>query len=154
MPGCVTRIVRWQTLEERMCKLRLLMRFKIQHGLVDMVPGNILRPSDHRTRGGHRLYQPAAPQNVYKFSSYPEPSESWTQCQQVSLMSTTSKYSRPLWMTPLQPSLFDRNSPDTVYIVLVVNTEILQSAKTFDLRRDEQKKTPHRLDCMAVSVTK
>ena len=52
-PGCVTRMVRdlrWQTLEERRCKLRLLMLFKIQHGLVDMVPGNILQPSNRVTQ--------------------------------------------------------------------------------------------------------
>ena len=61
-PGCVNRIVHdlgWQTLEERRRRLRLTMLFKFQHGLTDVVPGHILRPNNRRTRGGHRLYQPA-----------------------------------------------------------------------------------------------
>ena len=79
-PGFVTKMIGdlgWQTLEDRRRNLRLIMLFKIQHGLVDMVPGDVLRCSDRRTRGAHRLYQPAASQNVYKFSFYPRTISQW-----------------------------------------------------------------------------
>ena len=79
-PSCVTKMVGdlgWQTLEDRRRNFHLIMLFKIQHGLVDMVPGDVLRQSDQRTRGAHRLYQPAASQNVYKFSFYPRTISQW-----------------------------------------------------------------------------
>lgn len=79
-PGCVTKMVEdlgWQTLEAKRCNLRLMMLFKIQHGLVDITPGDVLRRHDRRTRGAHRLYQPAASQNVYKFSFYPRTIRQW-----------------------------------------------------------------------------
>ena len=36
-------------LEDRRRNFHLIMLFKIQHGLVDMVPGDVLRQSDQRT---------------------------------------------------------------------------------------------------------
>ena len=43
----------------------VILLFKIQHGLLDIVPGDVLQHSDRRTRGAHGLYKPAASQNVY-----------------------------------------------------------------------------------------
>ena len=79
-PGCVSRMVRelgWPPLVDRRREHRLTMLYKIQRGLVDINPGPILRTNDRRTRGGNRIYQPAAPQPVYKYSFYPRTIQEW-----------------------------------------------------------------------------
>ena len=79
-PGCVTSMLQslgWVPLADRRRELRLIMLFKIQHQLVDLTPGPILRPSDRRTRGDQRLHQPSAPQTVYKYSFYPRTIQDW-----------------------------------------------------------------------------
>ena len=79
-PGCVTNLLRglgWVPLTDRRRELRLIMLFKIQHQLVDLTPGPILRSSDRRTRGDQRLYQPYASQTVYKHSFYPRTIQDW-----------------------------------------------------------------------------
>ena len=90
------------------------MLFKIQHGLVDMVPGNI-RPSDCRTRGGHLLYQPAA---LRMFTSSPStltPSESGRPCQTVSLINVVNLEVFKAAMDNTTAALSNHNLPDTVH---------------------------------------
>ena len=78
--GCVSHMVRelgWPPLVDRRHEHWLTMLYKIQRGLVNINPGPILRTSDRRTRGGNRIYQPAAPQPVYKYSFYPRTIQEW-----------------------------------------------------------------------------
>ena len=81
-PECVTHLVNnlgWETLESRRKKDRLTTLFKIQHRLVDMDTGAILRPNDRHTRGQQRLYQPTATVNAYKNSFFPKTIRDWNQ---------------------------------------------------------------------------
>ena len=79
-PGCVSRMVRelgWPPLVDRRCEHRLPVLSvsctalsacaHIAYPPVDINPGPILRTNDRRTRGGNCIYQPAAPQPVYKY---------------------------------------------------------------------------------------
>ena len=66
-PGNVSHMVRelgWPPLMDRRLTHRLIMLYQIQRGLVDINPGSILRKKDKCTRGGHRIYQPVAPQQL------------------------------------------------------------------------------------------
>ena len=92
-----------------------LMLFKIHYGLVDIVPGTFYEPA---------IAEPEAVivcinrQPLTMFSGYPStlaPSENEMHCQSGSLMSTSSKHSRPLWITPLLPSLSNRTPSDTAH---------------------------------------
>ena len=44
--------------------------------LVEIVT-DVVRPSDRRTRGHHRLYQPASTMSVYKHSFFPKTIREW-----------------------------------------------------------------------------
>ena len=73
-PGCVTKMVSdlgWEPLHHRRRVERLSTLRKIQRGLVETDTDDIIRPSDKRTRGQQRLYQPAATVSVYKNSFFP-----------------------------------------------------------------------------------
>ena len=50
---------------------------EIQRGLVETDTDDIIRPSDKRTRGQQRLYQPAATVSVYKYSFFPRTIQEW-----------------------------------------------------------------------------
>ena len=55
-PGCVTNVVQslgWESLQQRRFMDRLLMVFKIQHGLVDISP-EFIQPGGHVHFTGHR----------------------------------------------------------------------------------------------------
>ena len=60
----------WESLQHRRRVDRLTTLFKIQHGLV-VLDTHVVRPGDKRTRGQHRLYQPAAKLSIYKNSFFP-----------------------------------------------------------------------------------
>ena len=55
---------------------RLTTLHKIQHRLVEL-DTNVVRPGDKRTRGQHRLYQPAAKLSIYKNSFFPRTIWEW-----------------------------------------------------------------------------
>ena len=72
-PGCVSKMVSdlgWESLQHRRRVDRLTTLFKIQHGLVEL-DTYVAHPGDQRTRGQHRLYQPAAKLAIYKNSFFP-----------------------------------------------------------------------------------
>ena len=83
----MVRELGWPPLVDRRREHRLTMLYKIQRGLVDINTGPILRTNDRRTRGGNRIYQPAAPQPVYKYSFYPRTIQEWNR-----LPATTTDY--------------------------------------------------------------
>ena len=78
--GCVSQMVRElgrPLLVDRRRTHTLTVLYQIQRGLVDINSGSILRNNDKRTRSGHRIYQLAAPQQVYKYSFYPRIIQEW-----------------------------------------------------------------------------
>ena len=81
-PGCVTKMVSdlgWEPLQHRRRVERLSTLYKIQRGLVETDSDDINRPSDQRTRGQQRLYQPIATVSVsvYKNSFFPRTIQEW-----------------------------------------------------------------------------
>ena len=79
-PGCVTTTLEslnWIPLTTRRNDKRLIMLFKLQHSLLDIVDCTILHPNDQRTRGAYRLYQPPATLSVYKYSFFPRIISNW-----------------------------------------------------------------------------
>ena len=85
-PGCVSNILHdlgWEPLEDRRSHHRFNMLYKIKHEIVDIDASDILRPSDKRTRGSQRLYQPLYMQQA-RFTrgpSIPIPSKKGTESQ-------------------------------------------------------------------------
>ena len=78
-PGCVSKMVSglgWESLQHRRRVDRLTTLFKIQHGLVEL-DTDVVYPGDKRTRGQHRLYQPAAKLSIYKNSFFPRTMREW-----------------------------------------------------------------------------
>ena len=73
-PGCITKMVSdlgWEPLQHLRKVERLLTFYKIQQGLIETDTDDIIHPSNKRTRGQQRLYQPAATVSVYKNSFFP-----------------------------------------------------------------------------------
>ena len=78
-PGCVSKMVSdlgWESLQHRRRVDRLTTLYKIQHRLVEL-DTDVVRPGDKRTRGQHRLYQPAAKLSIYKNSFFPRTIREW-----------------------------------------------------------------------------
>ena len=78
-PGCVSKMVSdlgWESLQHRGRVDRLTTLYKIQHRLVEL-DTDVVRPGDKRTRGQHRLYQPAAKLSIYKNSFFPWTIREW-----------------------------------------------------------------------------
>ena len=78
-PGCVSKMVSglgWESLQHRRRVDRLTTLFKIQHGLAEL-DTDVVYPGDKRTRGQHRLYQPAAKLSIYKNSFFPRTIWEW-----------------------------------------------------------------------------
>ena len=67
----------WPPWVDRRRTHRLTLLYQIQRGLVNINPGSLLRINDKCTRGGHRIYQPAAPQQGYKYWFYPRTIQEW-----------------------------------------------------------------------------
>ena len=77
--GCISKMVSdlgWEPLQHRRRVDRLTTFYKIQRGLVE-IDTDVVRPSDRRTRGHHRLYQTAATMSVYKYSFFPKTIREW-----------------------------------------------------------------------------
>ena len=78
-PGCVTNMVQslgWESLQHRIYINRIIMLFKIQHGIIDISP-DFTQPNDHRTRGSQRLRQLQATNEAYRNSFYPRTISDW-----------------------------------------------------------------------------
>ena len=78
-PGCVTNMVQslgWESLQHRRYINRIIMLFKIQHGIIDISP-YFIQPNDHRTRGSQRLRQLQATNEAYRNSFYPRTISDW-----------------------------------------------------------------------------
>ena len=78
-PGCVTNMVQslgWESLQHRRYINRIIMLFKIQHGIIDISP-DFIQPNDHRTRGSQRLRQLQATNEAYRNSFYPRTISDW-----------------------------------------------------------------------------
>ena len=52
------------------------MLFKIQHGIIDIIP-DFIQTNDHRTRGSQRLRQLQATNEAYRSSFYPRTISDW-----------------------------------------------------------------------------
>ena len=79
-PGCMTTMVQelnWETLQQRRKTSRLVMMYKIIHGLVDIDQSNYLTPGDSRTRGAMKFLQPTATREVYNNSYFPRTIRDW-----------------------------------------------------------------------------
>ena len=79
-PGCVTKMVSdlgWEPLQHQRRVERLSTLYKIQRGFVETDTDDIILPSDKRTRGQQRLYQPAANVSVYKNCFFPRTIQEW-----------------------------------------------------------------------------
>ena len=77
--GCVTNMVQslgWESLQHRRYINRIIMLFKIQHGIIDISP-EFIQPNDHRTRGSQRLRQLQATNEAYRNSFYPRTISDW-----------------------------------------------------------------------------
>ena len=75
-----------ETLLKTFIKIETFKIFKLSYGRHGKSQGctkskddwrSILRTNDKRTRGGHHIYQPVAPQQVYKYSFYPRTIQEW-----------------------------------------------------------------------------
>ena len=79
-PGCVTTMLdklKLEPLVERRATNRLLMLYKINNGLVDIDPTNLLKKSDRRTRGTHKFYQEHSNHPVLHNSFLPRTIRLW-----------------------------------------------------------------------------
>jgi hypothetical protein len=74
-PGCVTAMVKslgWEPLKERRKSHRLIMMYKVVHGLVCIPESSyMVQTSDSRTRGANRLIQHHTNIAAYKQSFFP-----------------------------------------------------------------------------------
>ena len=66
----------WESLQHRRYINRIIMLFKIQHGIIDISP-DFIQPNDHRTRGSQRLRQLQATNEAYMNSFYPRTISDW-----------------------------------------------------------------------------
>ena len=79
-PGSVTQMVQqllWEPLQVRTVKIRLVLLYKIQHGLVAIPAETYLVPGDTRTRGEHKFRPPNVRKDVYKYSFFPRTIGDW-----------------------------------------------------------------------------
>ena len=79
-PGCVTAMLdrlKWETLQERRSKQRLMMCYKIRNQLVDLDLSQFYTPGDSRTRSGHRIRKHRTTRDVYHFSFGPRSVHDW-----------------------------------------------------------------------------
>ena len=79
-PGSVTQMVQqlqWETLQVRRVKIRLVLLYKIQQGLVSIPAETYLVPSDTRTRGEHKFRPPNVRKDIYKYSFFPRTIPQW-----------------------------------------------------------------------------
>ena len=72
-------ILGWTTLEQRRLNARLVMMYKIAHGLVAVNPHSYLIPVTRLTRFNHPLsyIQPRARTDAFKFSYFPRTVVAW-----------------------------------------------------------------------------
>ena len=78
-PGAVTEMIKnlkWESLQSRRKKARLVLIYKINWGLVE-VSNNILTQSDSRTRGQHKFRQIFTNKDYYKHSFFPKSINDW-----------------------------------------------------------------------------
>ena len=67
----------WETLEQRRKKARVVMMYRVIHGLV-MIPDNQLVPTSVDTRGNSKkFHQLAARTNYYKHTFFPSTIPHW-----------------------------------------------------------------------------
>jgi hypothetical protein len=80
-PGCVTAMVKslgWEPLQERRKSHRLIVMYKIKHGLVCIPESSyMVQTSDSRTRGANRLIQHHTNIAAYKQSFFPRTIQEW-----------------------------------------------------------------------------
>ena len=79
-PECMTSMVQelnWGTLQQRRKTSRLVMMYKISHGLVDIDQSNYLTPGDSRARGAMKFLQPTATREVYNNSYFLRTIRDW-----------------------------------------------------------------------------
>lgn len=79
-PGCVTQMLddlKWEPLEVRRRHDRLIMLYKMQHGLVDIPTDRYLSVSDSRTRGSSRFFQERITDTTYSNSFFPKTVRDW-----------------------------------------------------------------------------
>jgi hypothetical protein len=62
--------LQWEPLQVRRVKIRLVLLYKIQHGLVAIPAETYLVPGDTRTRE-HTFCPPNVRKDVYKYSFFP-----------------------------------------------------------------------------------
>jgi hypothetical protein len=80
-PGCITAMVKslgWEPLKERRKSHRLIMMYKVMHGLV-CIPesSNMVQTSDSRTSDAIRLIQHYTNIAAYKQSFFPRNIQEW-----------------------------------------------------------------------------
>ena len=80
-PGCVTAMVKslgWEPLKERRKSHRLIMMYKVMHGLVCIPESSyMIQTSDSRTRGANRLIQHHTNIAAYKQSFFSRTIQEW-----------------------------------------------------------------------------
>ena len=79
-PGSVTQMVQqlqWEPLQVRRVTIRLVLLYKIQHGLVAIPAETYLVPGVTRTRGEHKFRPPNVRNDVYKYSFFPRTIGGW-----------------------------------------------------------------------------
>jgi hypothetical protein len=79
-PGSMTHMIhqlQWDTLVVRRRTSRLIMLYKISHGLVDIHALTYLTPGDNRTRGARKNLQLSAGKEVYDNSFFPRTIRDW-----------------------------------------------------------------------------
>ena len=90
-PGSVTSMLnnlQWESLEARRVRSRLIMFFKITHGLIDIPPSPYLTPGDARTRGGNKYRQLPTSRDVYRYSFFPRTIIVWNSLPEVMTQAT------------------------------------------------------------------
>jgi hypothetical protein len=80
LPGSMTHMIhqlQWDTLVDRRRTSRLIMLYKISHGLVDIHAPTYLTPGDNRTRGAWKYLQLSAGKEDYDNSFFPRTIRDW-----------------------------------------------------------------------------
>ena len=82
----------WDTLETRRRQSRLILMYKLTHGLIDIDSREyLIQHSESRTRGSHqfKFRVPYANKDVFKFSFFPKTIADWN-CLPEAIVSSTS----------------------------------------------------------------
>jgi hypothetical protein len=69
--------LQWEPLQVRRLKIRLVLLYKIQHGLVAIPAETYLVPGYTRTRGEHMFRPPNVRKDVYTYSFFPRTIGDW-----------------------------------------------------------------------------